>query len=298
MAPFHHAPCQHLPSSTVLPRRSVRPEAAFGKFRDARQQPSTCKPCPFHSVQHGKRRRRVLAAETGQLGAADLPPEEPEQPTYSVQVFPRTKEKDPYRLLGVEHAATFEEVQDARNYLYEEFKAHGRSREAIEMAFDAILKQKMKVRHKYGFKPPKSGRRSDVEGDPTKKNLWQKFRDLLEPSVAGPTIVNDGSIFLALGIWSAWQSASSDPTLPLGAAICFCTYRLFDKRRKRNPEGPYWGNSPVWGALGATVLGLVVGGLVAWLTVRYAPFPAGWRPEAVGLFVLNAMLGALAICFK
>lgn len=126
------------------------------------------------------------------------------------------------RLLGVEHAATFEEVQDARNYLYEvskhmrqkchnqayvhilwfccqiathyhaatshhehchascmaycmkhicgplqEFKAHGRSREAIEMAFDAILKQKMKVRHKYGFKPPKSGRRSDVEGDPT-----------------------------------------------------------------------------------------------------------------------------------
>ena len=35
------------------------------------------------------------------------------------------------------------------------------------MAFDAILKQKMKVRHKYGFKPPKSGRRTDVEGDVT-----------------------------------------------------------------------------------------------------------------------------------
>ena len=35
------------------------------------------------------------------------------------------------------------------------------------MAFDAILKQKMKVRHKYGFKPPKTGRRSDVEGEAT-----------------------------------------------------------------------------------------------------------------------------------
>ena len=62
---------------------------------------------------------------------------------------------------------------------------------------------------------------------------------------------------------SAWQSASSDPTLPLGAAICFCTYRLFDKRRKRNPEGPYWGNSPVWGSLGGTIAGLLLGGLVS-----------------------------------
>ena len=37
---------------------------------------------------------------------------------------------------------------------------------------------------------------------------------------------------------------------------------------------------------------------VAWLTVRYVPFPASWRPEAVGLFSLNALLGVLAICFK
>lgn len=54
-----------------------------------------------------------------------------------------------------------------RSRLVQEFKAHGRSREAIEMAFDDILKQKMKVRHKYGFKPPKTGRRSDVEGEAT-----------------------------------------------------------------------------------------------------------------------------------
>ena len=51
--------------------------------------------------------------------------------------------------------------------LVQEFKAHDKSRESIEMALDEILKQKMKIRHKYGFKPPKSGRRTDVEGDPT-----------------------------------------------------------------------------------------------------------------------------------
>ena len=51
--------------------------------------------------------------------------------------------------------------------LLQEYKAHDKSRESIEMALDEILKQKMKIRHKYGFKPPKSGRRTDVEGDPT-----------------------------------------------------------------------------------------------------------------------------------
>ena len=48
----------------------------------------------------------------------------------------------------------------------QEFREHGRSREAIEMAFDEVLKQKMKSRHRYGFQPPKSGRRTDVQGDP------------------------------------------------------------------------------------------------------------------------------------
>lgn len=51
--------------------------------------------------------------------------------------------------------------------IVQEYKAHDKSRESIEMALDEILKQKMKIRHKYGFKPPKSGRRTDVEGDPT-----------------------------------------------------------------------------------------------------------------------------------
>lgn len=36
-----------------------------------------------------------------------------------------------------------------------------------------------------------------------KKNLLEQFKERLEPSVAGPTVVNDGSIFMALGIWYA-----------------------------------------------------------------------------------------------
>lgn len=34
------------------------------------------------------------------------------------------------------------------------------------MAFDSILQEKMKVRHKQGFRPPRRSRKTDLEGDP------------------------------------------------------------------------------------------------------------------------------------
>lgn len=43
--------------------------------------------------------------------------EEPETPA----VFPRIRERDPYRLLGLSREATFEEIQDARNFYYDVF---------------------------------------------------------------------------------------------------------------------------------------------------------------------------------
>jgi len=69
------------------------------------------------------------------------------------------------------------------------------------------------------------------------------------------------------------MSASVDPTFPIGAAIAFCTWRLLDKRKRRNPDGPFLGNSPVWGALGTSMLGLVVGGVVrtSYLTAHLRP---------------------------
>ena len=45
------------------------------------------------------------------------------------------------------------------------YRAHEASREAIELAFDAILQEKMKVRAKYGFRPPRTGRKTDAAGD-------------------------------------------------------------------------------------------------------------------------------------
>lgn len=46
------------------------------------------------------------------------------------------------------------------------YKRHERSREAIEMAYESILNQDMKKRQKYGFKPPKLGRKTDAQAGP------------------------------------------------------------------------------------------------------------------------------------
>ena len=85
--------------------------------------------------------------------------------------------------------------------LLQEYKAHDKSRESIEMALDEILKQKMKIRHKYGFKPPKSGRRTDVEGDPTVSPAYPAYLVLTTQllltmrfiELRQHTSVNDGS---------------------------------------------------------------------------------------------------------
>ena len=61
--------------------------------------------------------------------------------------------------------ASFEEVQDARNFLVEQYKGHEASRESIELAFDDILQEKIKLRAKFGFKPPQRGKYGEAKGD-------------------------------------------------------------------------------------------------------------------------------------
>ena len=47
----------------------------------------------------------------------------------------------------------------------QQYQSHDPSREAIELAYEAILGQDMKARQKYGFRPPTTGRKTDLAGD-------------------------------------------------------------------------------------------------------------------------------------
>ena len=81
---------------------------------------------------------------------------------------------------------------------------------------------------------------------------------------------------------AAWQTSSADPSLPVGAAIAFSIYKVFDKRKKRAPEGDASARSHIWGAVAVTVFGLVLGSLVSQLP-SYLTYPSGTalRPGVV-----------------
>ncbi|CAD6341706.1 unnamed protein product [Miscanthus lutarioriparius] len=54
-------------------------------------------------------------------------------------VFPRQQSWDPYKLLGVDHYSSEEEVRSARNFLLKQYAGYEESEEAIEGAYDKII---------------------------------------------------------------------------------------------------------------------------------------------------------------
>lgn len=170
----------------------------------------------------------MSVTHTGQSRSSISRPSDPIYPAWAYNCFAVVAR----RLLGLGRDAGFEEVQDARNYLYELYRWHEPSREAIELAFDSIIQvrtgkqsgtgpcgtairpnshlnillrcvdtqEKLKVRHKFGFQPIRLGRRGDVFG--AAKASWEKkIYDLVDPTITVRTLINEGSVFIALALW-------------------------------------------------------------------------------------------------
>ena len=74
------------------------------------------------------------------------------------KVFPRLREKDPHKLLGIGSEASYEEVQEARAFLVEEYKGNKASVEAIEIAHDKIITGSFKHRRQEGIQLVSKGK--------------------------------------------------------------------------------------------------------------------------------------------
>jgi ATP-dependent HslUV protease ATP-binding subunit HslU len=217
----------------------------------------------------------------------------PEAP-YDLKPFPRRRERDPYRLLGVDRDASFDEVQDARNYLCERYKWDEPSREAIEAAFDKLLQTHYRQRKRTGFQPPGFARRGGPRalGAPS---AFDRVAALFDPTVTTRTIINEGAVF---GAFALWVLFSSDQSFPLAGAFAYCVYQFQQKRVKRDPEGPFFLGNPLVGAVLSTLAVLAVAcGVMAVLT---GPLTAviGQSARQVGAFVTIAVMGVLGMYLK
>lgn len=80
--------------------------------------------------------------------------------------------------------------------------------------------------------------------------------------------------------------------------MAYCIYSVFDKRQQRNPEGPFMGGTPLWGALGACVISMLAGAGLAVLLQNLGLYPPHWDGALVGAALMMLANGVAAIWFR
>jgi ATP-dependent HslUV protease ATP-binding subunit HslU len=59
----------------------------------------------------------------------------------------------------------------------------------------------MKGRYRFGFKPPRTGRRGEAFGEGRTVTLWTRFMSFFDPTVTARTLINEGAVFGAFALW-------------------------------------------------------------------------------------------------
>jgi ATP-dependent HslUV protease ATP-binding subunit HslU len=63
-----------------------------------------------------------------------------------------------------------------------------------------FLQKHLGSRFKFGFRPPRTGRRGEAYGE-QRVTLWRQFSSLFDPTVTMRTIINEGAVFGAFALW-------------------------------------------------------------------------------------------------
>lgn len=249
----------------------------------------------------------------------------PPLPRSELPSLPTMRARTPRGVLGVSEDASYEETAAARDYLLALYGDHSPSREAIELAMDAVLSEAMKERHRWRFDPDPSRRAAakaraarrggsgaadlaeDVAGDAGEAAVreerervlsrWERVVDRFEPHVPLSTVVNEGLTYGALAAWCWWQTASiRDPTLPLGVAAAYAIFHIHRKRLRKLPVGQTAGGGAFYAALISTVCRLA--GAYAVASIMGAAVPALFERSEVKMAAVVFLLGTLHTIMK
>jgi hypothetical protein len=181
-------------------------------------------------------------------------------------------DQNPYEKLGVSEDASFDEIQDARNRLFEQYIGDAKRLEVIEAAYDAILMERLRMRQEGKIKVPERIRFPELrvqslpKESPTPREqspAWLQ-RMLDQPSPAD--ILLPGACYLGLSAASVFYPATGDQVLQLALVVGVGISIYFLNRK----EGKF-GRAVLFTLIGL-IIGLIIGGLVAnWLLLQ-VPF--------------------------
>uniref|UniRef100_A0A453QQT0 J domain-containing protein n=2 Tax=Aegilops tauschii subsp. strangulata TaxID=200361 RepID=A0A453QQT0_AEGTS len=193
-----------------------------------------------------------------------------------VLVFPRQKTWDPYKLLGVDHDASEEEINSARNFLLQQYAGYEENEEAIEGAYDKIMMKSYSHRKKSKINLKRKLIKQVEESPSWVKSLLGHFE---VPSM--DVVSKRFALFGFIAGWSIATSAETGPTFQLALALVSCIYFLNDKMKNLARAS-------------ATGLGLFAGGwIVGSLVVPVIPafvFPRTWCLELLTSLVAYVFL--------
>lgn len=171
-------------------------------------------------------------------------------------------EQNPYEILGVTKDASFDEIQDARNHLVQQYSSDPKRVEIVEAAYDGVLMERLRMRQEGKIKVPEGIRYAErflqapakeSPAPPQQSPSWiQRLID--QPSAAD--ILLPGVLFSGLSGLSIFMGAAGEQVLQLSLIVGVGASLYFLNRK----EGKF-GRAVLLTSLGL-IAGLIVGGLL------------------------------------
>lgn len=194
-------------------------------------------------------------------------------------VFPRINVRDPYKRLGVSRDSSEEEIQEARNFLAEQYVGHERSRESIEAAHDKIIMESFRARKKSKINLKSNLKKKVADSPPWVRNFLSFFE-----TPSSQVILQRAVFFALMGVWSVMNPAEGGPAFQVAVSLAGCIY-LLNYRLKSV------GRSFILG-FGGLVVGWVFGSFLL-PVLPTALLPASWSLE-----LLTALISYVFMWFS
>ncbi|MEA5570818.1 CPP1-like family protein [Calothrix sp. UHCC 0171] len=171
-------------------------------------------------------------------------------------------DQNPYEQLGVSEDASFEEIQNHRTRLLEQYNGDVKRLEVIEIAYDAILMDRLRMRQEGKIKVPERIRfperlvqSAPQESLPRHEQSSKWFARMLDKPTTGDVVL-PLVWYLGLSAIALFYRAGGDQALQL-ALVVGVGVSVFFLNRKENSLG----RSVLW-TFSGLVIGLVAGGLL------------------------------------